>query len=292
VIDENLPLKKITVNGIELAYYEKGSGRLLICLHGFPDTAYTFAAMAEKFSEQGYRIVAPFMRGYYPSEQAPDGDYTLPTLARDVLALIDALYEGEGAATAAVIGHDWGGLAAYHAANLAPEKITALTAMAIPHMGSAKTSWQQFKNMWYTLFFQLPKIPEWFVARNNFRFIEFIYRLWSPSWAHSEKNIDAFKDVLRHPGCLEATLGYYRCLIRRANKESNALMKQKTAVPALWINGIEDRCVDVGQVRYIDQSFTRGVELVVVQGAGHFPHLEKPALVQEKILAFLAHTAV
>jgi pimeloyl-ACP methyl ester carboxylesterase len=290
-MSDNMTLTKITVNGVELAYYEQGSGPLLICLHGFPDTAYTFLAMAEKFAAEGYRVITPFMRGYYPSGLAADGDYALPTLARDILALIDALYEGEGTPRAAIIGHDWGGLAAYHAANLAPEKITALTAMAIPHMASAKTSWQQFKNMWYVLFFQLPKIPEWFIKRNNFGFVDFIYRLWSPSWKTNADNIEAFKEVLRQPGYLEATLGYYRCMLQRTTDESKTLLKQQTTVPALWIAGIQDRSVDIGQLSYIDDSFTRGVELFVVQGAGHFPHLESPDLVQEKIASFLNNTA-
>lgn len=283
----NLSHKYIHVNGIQLAYYEHGSGPLLICLHGFPDTADTFAGLLEPLAAAGYRVIAPFMRGYYPSAIAADGDYSLPTLARDVLALIDALYEGEGPAQASVIGHDWGGLAAYHAANLAPATIRQLVVMAVPHMGSAKMSWQQFKNIWYTLFFQLPFIPEWLIRRNNFSFINFIYRLWSPSWDDANANIDAFKHVLRQPNCLAATLAYYRCMVRHPTAESKALLTQSTSVPALWIMGADDRCVDVGQVNNLAAAFTAGVELVVLPHTGHFPHCEQPAAVLAKLLAFL-----
>ena len=280
--------KTVTVNGIELGYYEKGQGPLVLCLHGFPDTAKGMLPMLEYLAGEGYRAVAPFLRGYYPSALAPDGDYGLPTLARDMLALIDALYEGEGDAKASVIGHDWGGLIAYHGANLAPEKIHTLTVLAVPHMHSAKMNWQQFKNIWYTLFFQLPYLPEYIVSRNHFAFIDKLYRLWSPSWQSSADSIGYFKEMLAQPKVLEATLAYYRCMVRKATPEAKALLVQKTDVPALWFMGREDGCVDVSQVKDIASSFPQGVDLHVVDGAGHFPHCEKPEVVYAALGPFLA----
>lgn len=283
-------LLNVTANGIEFSYYEKrpvdDKAPLVLCLHGFPDTAYTFIELAEELAAAGYRVVVPFMRGYYPTAQPSDGDYSLPTLARDVAALIEALYEGEGEPRAALIGHDWGGLSAYHTANLVPARVTSLTVLAVPHMGSAKMSWQQFKNIWYTLFFQLPKLPEYVIRRKNFRFIDFLYRLWSPNWGDSSAHREAIKSVMSHPGAVEATLGYYRCMVQKPTDESKQLLRQSTSLPALWVMGQEDRCVHIGQVDNLEAAFTAGVELFTVS-AGHFPHSEKPAEVTAKILQFL-----
>lgn len=281
-------IKTIAVNGIELAYFEKGDGPLVICLHGFPDTAYGMGAMVDELASAGYRAVAPFLRGYAPSSLAADNDYSLPTVARDIVALIDVLYEGEGEAKASLVGHDWGGLTAYHVANLAPEKVAALAVLSIPHMANAKTSWQQFKNMWYILFFQLPKLPEHVIIKNNFAFIDKLYQRWSPSWRQPEVNIQAFKAAITDPEVLKATLAYYRQMVQNSTAESKALLTQVTTVPSLWFMGDEDGCVAVDQMNGLERSFTQTVTLVIVDGAGHFPHCEKPAVVYESLLPFLA----
>lgn len=287
-MNNNRQLKTMAVNGVELAYFEKGDGPLVICLHGFPDTAYGMGAMVDELAGAGYRAVAPFLRGYAPSSLAADNDYSLPTVARDIAALVDGLYSGEGEAKALLIGHDWGGLTAYHVANLAPEKVAALAVLSIPHMANAKTSWQQFKNMWYILFFQLPKIPERAISKNNFAFIDKLYQRWSPSWRQAEANIQAFKAAIKDPAVLKATLAYYRQMVQKPTAESKALLTQVTTVPSLWFMGDEDGCVAVDQMNGLEHSFTQAVKLVIVEGAGHFPHCEKPAVVYEALLPFLA----
>jgi pimeloyl-ACP methyl ester carboxylesterase len=81
----------IPANGVDFAYLEVGQGPLALCLHGFPDTAWSFVPLLEHLGAAGYRAVAPFMRGYLPSGLAPDGDYRVMTLGRDALSLIEAL---------------------------------------------------------------------------------------------------------------------------------------------------------------------------------------------------------
>jgi pimeloyl-ACP methyl ester carboxylesterase len=106
----------IRANGVHFAYFDAGQGPLVLCLHGFPDTAWSFVPLLERLAAAGYCAVAPFMRGYPPSGPAPDGDYRVITLGRDALALIEAL----GAQRAVLVGHDWGAAATYIAAALAP----------------------------------------------------------------------------------------------------------------------------------------------------------------------------
>src|SRR6202012_2597720 len=118
----------VEANGLNFAYLEEGSGPLVLMLHGFPDTAYTWDDLRPRIAAKGYRAVSPFMRGYRPTA-VPTHDADQETLAHDALALIEAL----GADKAVVIGHDWGAAAAYGAAALSPEKVSKLFVLAIPH---------------------------------------------------------------------------------------------------------------------------------------------------------------
>ena len=104
-------IRYVEANGLKFAYLEEGSGPLVLMLHGFPDTAHTWDELRPRVAAQGYRVVAPFMRGYHPSG-IPGRDADQETLARDPLALIEAL----GASDAIIVGHDWGAAAAYGAA--------------------------------------------------------------------------------------------------------------------------------------------------------------------------------
>jgi pimeloyl-ACP methyl ester carboxylesterase len=119
----------VDANGIRFGYVEAGEGPLVLLFHGYPETARSWSAVQRTVAAAGYRVVAPFMRGYPPTSFSPEGDYRGVTLGKDVLALIDAL----GAGSAVVVGHDWGALAVYAAVAQDPEKIEKLVAIAIPH---------------------------------------------------------------------------------------------------------------------------------------------------------------
>jgi pimeloyl-ACP methyl ester carboxylesterase len=66
-------------NGIQFSYLEMGDGPLLLCLHGFPDHAYSFEEQLRYFAARGYRVVAPFMRGYPPTKRRKTQPITRPT---------------------------------------------------------------------------------------------------------------------------------------------------------------------------------------------------------------------
>jgi pimeloyl-ACP methyl ester carboxylesterase len=95
----------IVANGIEFAFLEEGSGPLLLLLHGYPDNAWTWERQMAPFAGAGYRVVAPFLRGYPPTEIPARGYYDRATLALDVKALIEVLAPD---GRAHVVGQDWG----------------------------------------------------------------------------------------------------------------------------------------------------------------------------------------
>ena len=123
----------VDANGLKFAYLEEGTGPLVLMLHGFPDTAHTWDDLRSRIAAKGYRAVSPFMRGYHPTA-IPDRDADQETLARDALALVDAL----GASEAVVIGHDWGASAAYGAAALGPEQVNETVRPRHPTSGYAQ----------------------------------------------------------------------------------------------------------------------------------------------------------
>jgi pimeloyl-ACP methyl ester carboxylesterase len=169
-----MTLNVIRANGVHFAYLDAGQGPLVLCLHGFPDTAWSFVPLLERLAAAGYRTVAPFMRGYPPSGPAPDGDYRVITLGRDALALIEAL----GAHRAVLVGHDWGAAATYIAAALAPERVDRMVTAAVPHLRRFLLwpNLRQLKRSRYMGFFQLRGIPERRIVADDFKWLRALIR--------------------------------------------------------------------------------------------------------------------
>ena len=105
-------LGHVQANGVRFAFLEQGQGPLALFLHGFPDNAWSYRKQLQVFAQAGYRAVAPFLRGYAPTEIPADGLYDPIALGQDVDGLIDALSD---AGKACVVGMDWGGTSTFQA---------------------------------------------------------------------------------------------------------------------------------------------------------------------------------
>src|SRR5215467_3546437 len=90
-VGNGLAQGQVTANRLNFAYLEAGSGPLALCLHGFPDSPWTYRYLLPMLAEAGYRGVAPFMRGYTPTEMSADGHYRTRDLVADAVALHQAL---------------------------------------------------------------------------------------------------------------------------------------------------------------------------------------------------------
>lgn len=278
-----MELKTISANGQELAYYECGQGSLVICLHGFPDTADTWADLLPALAERGFRAVAPFLRGYPPSGLASDGDYHIVSVARDVLSLIGAL----GVERASLVGHDWGAFAAYTAANLAPQSIEKMITLAIPHLRALRPTPQLFWRTRHFVAFQLPGAADR-LRKNNFAAIDALYRRWSPNWKFSENDLAPVKRCFAQNGAVEAALGYYRAYVRDALKPAvQRLVREKTLVPTLSVFGDRDGALAASDFKNAAAAFIARYEELPVAGAGHFVHREAPEKFIAATLKFL-----
>ncbi|HMU89068.1 MAG TPA: alpha/beta hydrolase [Pseudomonadales bacterium] len=285
---------KVTANGLEFTFLEQGEGPLVLCMHGFPDTARSFRHQLPALAQAGYRAVAPFMRGYAPTAAAANGNYQTAALGQDVLALIEAL----GAQQAVVIGHDWGSTAASAAALFAPEKVSKLITLALPYggMGTALlNNWAQQKRSWYIFFFQTA-LADLAVPLEDFAFIERLWRDWSPGWDFPAEEMRALKQTLAQPGVLAAALGYYRCTMNPERHDpllaplQARIGREPIQVPTLNIHGALDGCIGAEFSQNIDALFPAGLTNRVIADGGHFLHQEQPEQVNRLILDFLQGT--
>jgi pimeloyl-ACP methyl ester carboxylesterase len=282
---------------LEFAYLEEGpaDGPLALCLHGFPDHAPTWTALVRDLADAGFHAVAPWMRGYAPTQVPPDGLYQPAALSLDALALADALAPGDHPAV--LIGHDWGAIGAYGAVAHRPERFGRLVAMSVPHRavlaGRMFTSPAQLKRSWYIFFFQLP-LAEMGISANDYALIDKLWRDWSPGFEPPPDHLRAVKDILAAPGGLDAAIGYYRHMLNPLKHDGRlaAVEAAGTAwipVPTLYLHGEDDGCIgaDMAPADEMQNLFTGGLDVEIFPGLGHFLHLEDPPRVNQRIVEFL-----
>lgn len=282
--DAPLP-RWIKANGLEFAYLERGQGPLVLVLHGFPDSAWSFVPLLDALAAAGYRAVAPFMRGYAPTGIPADGDYRSTTLARDVIALIDEFGEKQ----ACLVGHDWGAAATYTAATLRPDRIKKIVAVSIPHPRRflLRMTLMQARRSSYMAYFQW-RGAEKRIAKHDFLWLEELIREWSPDWSFTRADLAPVKSNFSDPARLRAALGYYHALPgQMLEGETWGLLGQPVAVPARVIYGAKnDGCIGPEMFSGMEHLFAAALDLVPMQG-GHFLHCEQPALFAEKVIEFL-----
>jgi pimeloyl-ACP methyl ester carboxylesterase len=209
---------------------------LVVFLHGFPELWLSWKHQLRAFGDAGFWAVAPDMRGYNESDK-PEGvtAYEVEQLSADVAGLIRAL----GRKSAIVVGHDWGAVVAWWVAQLHPSVVSRLAILNEPHplqMTRGLRRLEQVKKSWYVFFFQLPRIPERIIARDDFAQVR--RTLGADGFTNEE--IQPYVDALKVPGALTAALNYYRAAIRRVLTGRTPKMAV-IECPVLVIWGDKDR---------------------------------------------------
>ncbi len=279
-------------NGVRFGYLQAGptDGPLALCLHGFPDSAHTWRHLLPVLAELGYHAVAPFARGYAPTQVPADDCYQLGALVADAVALHDAF---RGDHRAVIIGHDWGAMTCYGAVAFGPDRWRRAVALAVPPMGSMGTAfleYAQLRRSFYMFLFQTP-LAEAAVSAADFAFIDGLWRDWSPGYSGSA-DAELAKDCLRGPGSLAAAVGYYRAMFDPARQLPRYAAEQAAAAagggcPVLYLHGADDGCLGAATAAHAGDYLPAGSRAEVVGGVGHFLHLERPDLIGARIAEWL-----
>jgi pimeloyl-ACP methyl ester carboxylesterase len=269
-------------------YHDSGQGRPIVLFHGFPDTPHSFAGIAAALNDAGYRTILPYLRGYHPDTIVEGRGYDALSLAEDVVGLLDAL-ELE---SAVLVGHDWGAMQIYGATALAPERVDALVPIAIPHPKTLKPkNFLQAIGLFFMsrhfVYFQLPW-SEAGTRRNDFAYIETLYRRWAPSWKGPERDaaLARAKEAFSNPAVLTAAIDYYRALFAKTDRPVGRL-RGPLETRGLMVAGGKDFGGHLGPYKRSQSLFTEGAEILVMPDAGHWPHREDEPKLIDALIRFL-----
>lgn len=310
---------------VRLAVAVAGEGPLVLLVHGFPESWYSWRTQIADLAAAGYRVAALSVRGYDRSSRPHAVEsYSIVELANDIAAVIDAL----GGGRAVVVGHDWGAVQVQAAALLHPEKVQALVTISVPapHHAPALPSetWSRIyaDRLFYQRYFQAEGVAEAEFEADLDRFLRIFFLSLSgqgsindnvlfrpkeatrlldglpdpdplPAWL-SKADVDFYAGTFRRSG-MRGPLNRYRC----ADLDWHLMAPfadRMIEQPGLFIGGLLEptRYMVPGRDRYDDpvprMKDVRGIHLL--DGVGHWVQQEAPAETSRLILAFLDEVGI
>ncbi|MBF6600496.1 MAG: alpha/beta hydrolase [Dehalococcoidia bacterium] len=307
--------RQIETNGISLHIAEAGAGPLVLLLHGFPESWYSWRHQMPALAAAGYHVVAPDQRGYGGTDAPPSiEDYDILHLVDDAAGVLDAV----GERSAVVVGHDWGSMVAWHCALLKPDRFHAVATMSVPYMGRGpmppvQLMRQMFgNNFFYIIYFQEPDVAEaefeadvrrtmrtfLYVASGdldepasfmnkpaNSTFLQGLPEPKKPLRWLTEADLDYFVGEFERSG-FRGPVNWYRNLDRNWELTPE-LTDAKVRQPALFIAGEKDGVMAFTSIEPMKQLVPDLRKLVMIPGAGHWTQQEAPDQVNSELLAFL-----
>jgi pimeloyl-ACP methyl ester carboxylesterase len=272
-------------------------GPIALCLHGFPDTAYGWRKVGPALADAGWRVVAPFMRGYAPSSIPKDGSYHIGALMDDASRVLDAVGP---TGHDVVIGHDWGAATAAGLAAMPDSPYAKSVIMSLPPPAAFRPLGQlpdrvrlaaqvprQLLRFWYIMYFQLPWLPELSATS----VVPALWRQWSPGYDEQE-DVRLVDDAIGSSENWRAAIGVYRATIRGSRPpaeyvELHRWWTERPHLPTLYLHGDDDGCMAPDYIPWVERVLPAGSEALVVEGAGHFMQLEQPDEVGRRIVDFI-----
>ena len=307
--------RRVATNGIELNIAEAGKGPLVMLLHGFPESWYSWRHQFEPIAKAGYHVVAPDMRGYGKSDKPHEIEaYNQVEIRKDIIGLIDAL----GYEDAVVIGHDWGAPTAWATALHHPDKVRAVGALSVPFIPRSPVQpmpamREMFKGQFfYQLYFFEPGVAEAeFEADIRTALKKFLVMAGGetdltklpvknpdddmfsnlpdpdrlPDWL-TEADLDFYTGEFKRSG-MRGPLNYYRNhdLAWKLTEGAPEYIDR----PAFFLAGLKDGVILMAAEAYQAMpNFVRDLRInELIPGIGHWTQQEAPEKTNEVILRFL-----
>jgi pimeloyl-ACP methyl ester carboxylesterase len=259
---------------------------LAIAVHGFPDTPHTWRHLGPVLADHGYRVAAPWLPGY---EAPATGPISVGTYVRQIRAVRRALRADE---RAVLIGHDWGAYTGYGVVGGDPHAFSRLVTLAVPPapvLAGLMFSYAQIKRSFYIWFIQQVGLAEATLLQPGF---------WESLWADWSPGYDARQDIswLREYVTAETiagVIGPYRATFNPAFADPDAEAEAAATllappIPTLYLHGSADGGLGAEIVRTaVDHLPAPGSSFQMIEGVGHFLHLEQPDLIAERICSWL-----
>ena len=288
---------------LEIGYEEWGeaAGAPVVLLHGFPDDAHAWDGVAPPLAARGYRVLAPYLRGYGPTRFLDAGAPRMAqqaAIGQDLLDFMDAA----GIERAALAGYDWGGRAACIAAILAPARVRALVTIggynvqntvAPPRPASA----EEERAAWYQWYFNTER-GRLGLEKNRREICRLLWRDWSPGWRFDDATFEQAAAAFDNPDFVPVVIHSYRHRHRHAPGdprfdaiEGRLAQRPRIEVPSVILHGADDAVDFPSRTERHPAMFPDGTERHVIPDAGHFLPREQPGAVVDALLPLLARTA-
>lgn len=267
--------KFIQLTSVKLAYYDEGHGEPIMLLHGFPDSADVWRHLIPLFVKNGYRVIAPDLRGFGESELLNGvKNYQIKMIMQDLLELKNRLSITD---PIKLIAHDWGANIGWMLVSFFPQEFSTYVALSVghPYAYALDGGFEQRMKGWYTMAFQFEGMAEQMFSQNDWA----AFRVFTQE--NPELDVNWLRD-LRRPGRFTAALNLYRANLKPV---ANAPKIQPTPVPVLGIYGSNDLYLSESQMvaskKYISGGFT-----FKTTDAGHWLPLEAPQQVFSLVTSF------
>jgi pimeloyl-ACP methyl ester carboxylesterase len=251
------------------------AAEVVILLHGFPQDRRCWDQVASALTRDGYRVLAPDLRGYSPGARpAARAAYRNSELAADVLALADAA----GAERFHLAGHDWGAALAWYVAGRHRERVASLAALSVPHpqaFAQALVSSRQLARSWYMAACQLPWLPERVLGRGGGQAFRDLLLGTGLDPASAER----YALRARDPATLRGPLNWYRAVPFSLREPTGPVR-----VPTMFIWGNQDRFVTRAAAERCGRHVTGPYRLAELDGASHW----LPERYADQVAALLA----
>jgi pimeloyl-ACP methyl ester carboxylesterase len=268
---------KVEINGINLNILDEGQGPAVLLLHGFPDSHHLWRKQIPALLAEGYRVIAPDLRGFGLSD-APIGveNYSPEELMKDVICLLDYLHLEK----VNLIAHDFGAILGWNLSIHHPERFVQYTALSVghPHSYLNLGGYQQSMKGWYTKLFRVKGLSEKALTGNNLRML----RLMTDD--HPETNY--WKNDLLREGRSTAGLNWYRAYFEWSKHQN--FSEQIVNIPVMGIWSSKDIALSrqqmVNSCRFLSEPF----HYKEIEGASHWMQVDKPEELNQILIARLA----